>query len=353
MMPFVDTLSIENFGCVRSAKVALTPLHALVGPNDCGKTMTLHAVRLILQSLRGGFGRSSGHGWTPFDPKLALVQSECRIALALGSATYVGNLVQDPVAEGAARVLRPIAPHPDRREQALDSDSDMSRLRVALTRTPRLLRLDADALRQPSEVLRGDEAHFFRDERGTGLAALLDALRDQGESSYEHVADQLRSIFPSVRLLQLDRSSDGKQTSVAVRLEDGSHVTADLMSHGMLYVLAFLVVAQLEPAFFLIEHPEKGLHPAQIVDVMSILREMSKTSQVLLATHSPLVVNELQADEVTVFRRTAERDGAEATLLSKTADFDRRSKMYATGELWLNYANGVDESPLVDGGPRP
>jgi hypothetical protein len=66
---------------------------------------------------------------------------------------------------------------------------------------------------------------------------------------------------------------------------------------------------------------------------------------VLIATHSPLVVNELQADEVTVVTRDSER-GTQVRRLSTAHDFDVRSKVYLPGELWLNYANGVDEADL-------
>ncbi|XYI04308.1 hypothetical protein ACMHYB_09270 [Sorangium sp. So ce1128] len=33
--------------------------------------------------------------------------------------------------------------------------------------------------------------------------------------------------------------------------------------------------------------------------------------------------------------------------------FEDRSRVYALGELWLSYANGADEAPLLAGGPRP
>ena len=67
------------------------------------------------------------------------------------------------------------------------------------------------------------------------------------------------------------------------------------MSEGLLYYLAFAALPHLEPvSLILIEEPENGLHPARIAEVMRILREISKTTQVLIATHSPLVVNELQ-----------------------------------------------------------
>jgi hypothetical protein len=67
---------------------------------------------------------------------------------------------------------------------------------------------------------------------------------------------------------------------------------------------------------------------------------------VLIATHSPLVINELKPEEVTVVTRSRGA-GSIFTPLPETPNFAERSKVYALGELWLSYANGVDEQPLL------
>ena len=109
----------------------------------------------------------------------------------------------------------------------------------------------------------------------------------------------------------------------------------------------------LEPtALLLIEEPENGLHPARIAEVMRVLRAISERTQVILATHSPLVINELLPDEVTIVTRDKDR-GTKATRMKDTPGFEDRAKVYALGELWLSYANGEDEAPLLEGGPRP
>jgi predicted ATPase len=102
---------------------------------------------------------------------------------------------------------------------------------------------------------------------------------------------------------------------------------------------------------FLVEEPENGLHPARIRDVMRILREISKTAQVVIATHSPLVVNELEGGEVTVVTRDAEK-GTEGILLKDVPGFEDAAKVYKPGEFWVSYADGKMEDPLTTGKPR-
>jgi predicted ATPase len=123
------------------------------------------------------------------------------------------------------------------------------------------------------------------------------------------------------------------------------------MSEGMLYWLAFAVIEYLNPlgmiqGMVLIEEPENGLHPSRIAEVMRILREVSKRTQVVMATHSPLIINELRPEEVTIVTRTPE-SGTIVTPMTATKDFAERSKVYALGELWLSYADGDLERELV------
>lgn len=126
------------------------------------------------------------------------------------------------------------------------------------------------------------------------------------------------------------------------------------MSEGLLYWLAFAALPYIDPVkILLIEEPENGLHPSRIVDVMRVLRDLSeKGTQVIMATHSPLVVNELKGDEITVVTRT-EAEGTKGVLLKDTPNYAERSEVYTNGDLWVSYANGEDEGPLLRGGPRP
>ena len=41
----VEQLAIRNFGCIRDVRVELTHLHALIGPNDSGKSTILRAIQ--------------------------------------------------------------------------------------------------------------------------------------------------------------------------------------------------------------------------------------------------------------------------------------------------------------------
>jgi hypothetical protein len=42
--PYIERIRVRNFRCIREVDFALTPLHALIGPNDSGKSTLLQAL---------------------------------------------------------------------------------------------------------------------------------------------------------------------------------------------------------------------------------------------------------------------------------------------------------------------
>lgn len=94
-----------------------------------------------------------------------------------------------------------------------------------------------------------------------------------------------------------------------------------------------------------IDNPDQDLHPEQIADVMALLRRTADSGvQVVLATNCPLVINEMQPEEVTLLTRG--EHGPKATLLRDTWNFHERARIYALGELWLSHT-GNNEHLLL------
>lgn len=293
----------ENFGCLKNVTARLTRLHAFIGPNDSGKSTLLRAVATLSHIAAGDS-----------------IRGDFRFTAQLPSGTYI-NI--------------PSLLHPRR------SPSDEREI-VGV----RLLRLDPDSLRQPSGLIPADSRISF-DERGGGLPGVFDAIRDHDDVAFEQIKNDVRRLFPTLKTIR-PKSISPTQKSIEFELIDGTRFGASQVSEGMLYYLAFSMLRHLDRvALLLVEEPENGLHPSRIADVMRVLREVSKTTQVLIATHSPLVVNELQPDEVTIVTRPSLKEGTRLTPMRETPNFAERSKVYVLGELWLAYADGNLEAPLL------
>lgn len=346
--PYVEELRIQNYGCIQDATFHLSPLHALIGPNDSGKSTVLRALQSLgrwmprlLEEVRG-------------EPGLNARERGARITASTKNATLEVNFEREP--DFLFRMGSRDASSDTwyRRGEGAARGPVVEELRAAIGGAT-LMRLAPDALRAPHALIADDAPLRFADERGGGLPSLYDALVTRNVpalAEYRAVNEGFQRLFPNVQSILVTNPS-GTTKAIGVKLVDGTVVPAELMSEGMLYYLAFAILPYLElTPLLLVEEPENGLHPARIAEVLRVLRSISDKTQVILATHNPLVINELEPNEVTVVTRTKDH-GTKATLMKDTPNFDERSKVYALGELWLSYANGEDEAPLLQGGPRP
>lgn len=351
MSELIKRLTVKNYGCVKNVSVELTPLHAFIGPNDSGKSTLLRALRTLTQYGGGVFDDD-----TPFKPQFPEVDGFIDIA-------YPDKLAyrMDSREKGSGETVY-MAGTQDRWSEARNGINNVGMLSprsnvpqiVEIAKRvmpPRFVRLYSDALRAPASLITFGDPVRFLDERGLGLPGIYDVLINQSVETFLGILKNVRKLFPSVELLGLENISSSQKV-VAVTLKDKRRIDASGMSEGLLYYLAFSALPSLSPtSVILIEEPENGLHPARIAEVMTILREVSKTTQVILATHSPLVINEMKPEEVSVVIRPFDK-GTQVTRIDKTRNFKDRAKVYALGELWLSYADGDYEAPLLEGGPR-
>lgn len=338
----IKYLYVRRFGCIQEVEVELTPLHAFIGPNDSGKSTLLNAVGAL--SIRVGVGAGLQMESSQLRPQ-RLGEKGTYLAAARTPGWRIHVAGDDNVPKlswpgQSDRALKGIlSAQFEGRAEALSFVREIA--------GARLLRLDPDALREKSRLIPQSSPVTFS-ERGGGLPGVYDAILGRDVDVFQSISRDLAAKFPAVSKLQLQSVTETEK-ELSVKLVNGTVVTAERMSEGLLYYLAFAALPYLEPTpILLVEEPENGLHPARIAEVMRVLRDVSTRSQVLLATHSPLVVNELEPEEVSVVTRDPKL-GTQVIRVDRTPNFVARSKVYALGELWVSYADGELEAPLLTG----
>lgn len=310
-------------------------LHAFVGPNDSGKSTLLRAVSWLTNAvIRGDNLR---------EPDASQGQASgaqlAAILWQIGKSEKFGVVSND--LSGATRF--------DLCDAAFRRTHSSSGSAPGWETPPGravLLQLDPDAMRESSSLMEPSSVAAYGIDRGSRLAGVYDAILGRGDDTFACIAADVRRHFPTVANLRLDNVSGRK--ALGVKLVDDSLVKAEALSEGLLYFLAYRALREVTDAsLLLIEEPETGLHPARIREVIQILRAISESgTQVLLATHSPLVINELRPEEVSVVTRDP-KHGTKVTRIDKTPNFAARSSVYALGELWLSYCDGDFEAPLL------
>lgn len=361
----ISELLAQNYGCLHDVTVRFGRLHALIGPNDSGKSTILRAVRTLGQLATESFSHPNDR-WNPFDPGFDDIGGVTRPAV-LKATTPEGSYSfekHEVVSMGGRGGISHVEECVEVDGQSTKERRELTERSVLLSRLDppdwrygvarelsgvRYLALSEEGLRQPSGFM--PKHQLFVSERGEGLPGLYFTLRNDRERAFERILTEVRTLFPTVKTVRTQPRTT-TELELEVELVDGTRVRAPHVSTGLLYYLAFAAL----PEFFgpistiLIEEPENGLHPARIAQVMRVLRALSENqrAQIVITTHSPLVVNELRPEEVSVVTRASIETGTQVTPITATPNFAKRSGVYALGELWLSYADGDIERALFD-----
>lgn len=327
----------KNYGCLRDVHVTLgTRLHAFVGPNDSGKSTLLRGLQSTLETA---WARTGAPGLWRHTTSPSLLRCD------VDGGSYEIEVEGKPafrarITSGAPLSTHPLTTKDDPRDQPV----------LAQLRGARFCQFDASALRSESGLVPQNEVVGFFDERGFGLPGIYQAVLGRGDEAFGEIRKCVQQLFPTVKriaVVPVTRS----EVSLEVELTDGTRVRAAEISAGLLYYLAFAAIPHLAAvSALLLEEPENGLHPARITEIIRLLRAFAERTdtQVFMATHSPLILNELSPDEISVVTRPSLETGTLITPLRATPHFERRSKVYSPGELWLAYCDGDLEAPLLD-----
>ena len=145
--------------------------------------------------------------------------------------------------------------------------------------------------------------------RGEELAAFLNTLRALDEPQFRGVEQALHMMIPSITGIQVDVNSLGE---VELRLREGETlIPARVVSEGTLRILGLLALAGAKepPALVGFEEPENGVHPRrlQLIAAMLQTRAEDDETQMIVTTHSPLLVNLIPDRYLYVCRK---RDGS-------------------------------------------
>lgn len=186
-----------------------------------------------------------------------------------------------------------------------------------------------------SAVEFGPQAHLS--STGENLANVVQHLLERHPATLAVIFDRLADRIPQLERIEPERMADGR---LLLKLKDkpfAEPILAKFASDGTLKVLAYLILLYdpQPPPFIGIEEPENFLYPRLLQNLMEECVIAATRSQILVTTHSPDILSQLQANQVWMLRRDA--DGyAQATRLSEVQGLksllERGAKL---GDLWM------------------
>ncbi len=190
-----------------------------------------------------------------------------------------------------------------------------------------LLQLEPYVMRTPDPI--GEPGHL--DERGGHIAASLHRLATEEStpgSVYAEAANRLAALVPEIRRLRVDKDELRQHLSIrAVMKGCEQELGPRSLSDGTLRYLA-LVTMLLDPSrggVLCMEEPENGMHPSRMRDMVGLLRDFvvqpneavgdgNPARQVVLNTHSPDVVRQMEPAEVLFVDALESPDGRVASI---------------------------------------
>lgn len=140
---------------------------------------------------------------------------------------------------------------------------------------------------------------------GSNLPWVVAELRRTPDRFQAWVA-HLRTALPDIVDIRTIERSDDKHCYLVICYDGGLEVPSWMASDGTLRLLALTLPAYL-PRFqgvYLIEEPENGIHPRAVETLFQSLSSVYD-AQLLLATHSPVILSLAKAETVLCFKKTA------------------------------------------------
>lgn len=390
-LPFIQSLQLNGFLSFEpgSAAIDLRPLNVLIGPNGSGKSNLIEAIEL-LRATAGDLAGTMRVGGAPSEwiwKGQPNAEAEVSATLALSTTTRplryrlafaevaqrleivdeaieevtprpgqddvyfyyqfqrgnpILNLVSHPKTDRAAekrrsarRLLREnLDPQQSILSQRRDPDfyPELTAVRESFAaiqtfREWSFGRLSAPRLAQPADL-----SNTQLESDGCNLGLILNEIEHSDVWTY--LNDCLRRFLPRFQRL----STRIQAGSVQIYLhEEGlrSPVPATRLSDGTIRFIALLAMLLRADAasVICIEEPELGLHPDALDLIAELLVEASTKSQIIVTTHSDILVSALtdHADSVLV----CEHLGT-GTAMSRV-DSDKLTfwlDKYSLGEVW-------------------
>ncbi|OQY47379.1 MAG: hypothetical protein DRR08_31145 [Candidatus Parabeggiatoa sp. nov. 2] len=325
-------VQITNYRVLQSIDFTPEGVCLIVGANGCGKTTLLSGIELLRNPFEQGFDNAltltgSTSGFTHFNSppgaptRLAIETADLRWELSpIMNSTGIVYPIPEKLIQGNSIQF------------AINSNQSQfkyGQFEFAIKERVSALKLvddllpahEFESLLQPlkhyyhyghydlwslrrtgSHITNENGLHASGQNAFSVLRNWLDSQRHH--ERYKFVIDVLQEMFPSF-FEEIDFQSAGDSVSLSLVLPSEKQVPINLASHGFINALLHLVAVCSVPdgGILGIDEPENCLHPYAIRTLIEALRDRAQEHHltVLLATHSPFILNEFKEEPHRVY----------------------------------------------------
>jgi predicted ATPase len=292
----IKAIRFTNYKALRDTVLPLGRLTLLVGANGTGKSTALQAIRL---------------------PELDRKRDMSVGAQADAKSVMEIEIQWGPPHEGmkskrrTGRHVSSARFHQEGRQQAKSPELDK------LVKPARVYSLSGSALAESVKLTPG----IRLGPDGSGLAGVLDRLRDEHPERFEALNRELGRCIPEFDRILFTTPGEGCRAIQLRRRAGGHAISAPDVSQGTLLALAILTLAYLPdpPPILGLEEPGRGIHPRLLRDIRDAMYRLAYPEscgearhpvQVIATTHSPYFLDLFKdhPEEIVIASKTEDQN---------------------------------------------
>ncbi len=332
----IEKVTLDNFKNHAHTEIELGRVTALVGPNGCGKTSVLQAVQVLNQFV-WQYVEDLHQDWQTIHQFTRRGQSQENVGISVfgsnsswkvgisGARTLIPSIISDDALNAFGHVIyfRGIAA-----QLALPS---------APLEIPPKLAADGSGLAPVMvNLMTSDRGRRKQIERT--LSALVPTVEEINARPVTLKRKEKKVFAVNGAQFPYEEEHDVQGSELIFKTASGNEIPAQEMSEGTLLTVGLLTLLHSsapDVRLFLLDDVEQGLHPLAQRKLMQILKEFAQQHdrQIILTTHSPYIVDELDANDVWVMA-TDNAGISHCKRLSDHPNIDYALSVLTTGEIW-------------------
>lgn len=342
----LQRIHIENFKSLKKVTLDLKHINVLIGPNNSGKTNVLKALELLKMSAKIPLR-------VPIDNSVFFKKISGEVILEAHWLETQGLddliSVQYILSELSFSNKSTFSTYKEKTDKNKAEKAFKAFLSSVMAYEPQLIFFSLPgSLEGNTAVLKPDLSNII---------SFLDVLRDQFLENYIQIEKSLNICIPEFSGLRFEKIVEKDSVSKEIvskklglyNLNHNVIYWADELSEGVLYFLALLCIIHQPnpPKLLLLEEPERGIHPRRIKEVIGFIKQLAyeKEIQVIMTTHSPLVLDEFAETPESVFIFDKDEEGATSIKnLQKDVIEPENAERAKKGMEAVNYTDALGEN---------
>ncbi|MEI8241865.1 MAG: AAA family ATPase [bacterium] len=357
--------TIEGFRSFERVELDFAPLNVFIGANGAGKSNLIDFFRMLNYALSRGFqspymtDRGPASHILHFGPKhTPVIHAELEFQAEGGRNFYrfsLAHVRQDdtllftneevqfhPTEATAPMRAIPVGPG-GHRESGLVVDWVGGGPTVGfIKRLVGRCRVYQFHDTSVSSYLRGrpfvDQSQYLMADGGN-LAAVLYRLSCESPDIFAEIVRTLQAVLPWLEGFVLEPEGLAGKQVVPLRWRMAGkgdyEFVAGQLSDGSLRIMALvtllLLPTEMLPGLLILDEPELGLHPSAETVIAGLIKQVSRSCQVILSTQSATFIDNFSPDDVIVSELT---DGKTTFVRHSTTELHKWLARYTLSQIW-------------------